>query len=125
MPAPGDQDAFVPGRLHGPAQVHARLRAARTLAQTIDGVDADHHDRLPPAFAQTPGDDADHAGVPVLARDHHHGGFVVVRARRLDPAHRLFRHLGLDLAPGDVQGVQFLRQHPRLVGIVGGQQART
>ena len=65
-PPPASSRPCVVGRLHGAAQVHARLRAARALADVGGAVDADHHHRLAVAFAQAAGDDADHAGMPAV-----------------------------------------------------------
>jgi hypothetical protein len=89
-------------------------------------VDADDDDRLAPAFAQAAGHDPDHAGVPVVAGDDHHGRAVVgARLHLLRPGACLLGDQTLDLlAAADVQGVQFLGDGPRLGRIVGGQQAR-
>ncbi len=121
MPAAGQKNTRLPRRLNGAAQVHARLRPARPLAQTRHRIQPDDDHRLAPAFAQAPGDDADHAGVPVLTRDDDQGCLVGVGAGRLDAADGGLRHGAFDLAARQVQGVQLQRQGLGLCRIVGRQ----
>ena len=70
--AAGQQQPVLERRLDRAAQVDARLRAARALADARDRIDADDDGGLAIALAQPAGDDADHARMPALARDHMH-----------------------------------------------------
>ncbi len=120
MSAAGQQEALVEGRHHRPPEVHARLGAARALADAGDRIQADHDHRSAIALAQASGDDADHARVPALARDHQRRRRGM--AGRFDGLHRLFLHLALDLLARGVQGVQLLGQGQGFGGVVGRQK---
>ena len=121
--AAGQQQAGVIGRLDRAPEVHPWLGASGSLADIGGAVDAHHDHRLAVALAQTAGDDADDARMPVIGGDQQQR-LIGEIAGLLDVGDRGLLDLCLDLLARLVQAVEFRGQGRRFRWVVRGQQPR-
>src|SRR5439155_22384178 len=104
----------------GVVEVERPRRAARPLPSALGP--GDEHDRAYVALDETRGDDADHALVPVLARDDV-AALTAPRFRpRVDLVHRSAQDPLLDGLSLAIQALELLGEPPGLAVILGEQQ---
>ena len=115
-----DQQAGLIGGDHRGAEIDARDRAARALADAVGQRDDER--RAVVAADDAARDDADNARVPALAD--REGDRRRVAAGGLDLAERGGLDAGLDGAPLGVERVEPVRQLDRHVGVLGSRGRR-
>ena len=101
-------------------QVERRDRPARALPVALRP--GDQHDRAVEALDEARRDDADHALVPVLARDDVCAALAQLLGPLLDLLRRLAEDARLDGLPVAVQILELVREPARVVGVVGEEQ---
>jgi len=123
--AAGEKQTLVERAWTAAPRLTPALRSPRALADIGGTVQPDHHHRLAVALAKSARDDADHAWVPVLLRDHNHrrGGIEVAVA--LDGEDGRGGDLALDVLAPRVEAIELRGQIRRLGRIVRGEQPRT
>ena len=101
-------------------QVERRDRATGALPVAIRA--GDQHNRAVEALDEPRRDDADHALVPVLARDDVRASLLVLVGPLLDLLRRFAEDPPLDRLPLAVEVLELVREPARVVGVVGEQQ---
>src|SRR6185369_17934533 len=118
MAAAIDQQSGLPRGDDGGTEIEPVGRAPRSFADVA--VEGDDAGRPLIVLAQPARDDADHAGMPALARNQYHGASRLRRDMRV----RRLQHRRLDRLALAVETVEVDGNGARLVRIVGRQQAR-
>ena len=103
----------------GRMQIEARDAPARALADVA--VEGDQEGGPAVSLDHARGDDADHAGMPALAREHE-AGIALQVGGLLDLLQRLVEHALVERLPLDVEPLEPLRQRGGLRRVVAEQE---
>src|SRR3546814_3391716 len=117
MAAAGDEQAALLGGEHRRAEIDARDRPSRALADAVL-VERDDDDGTAHLLLEPAGDDTDHARMPTLTRNDRHRAIALRLAQFL----RRLAHQLLDCPALLVVKLQFGGEGARLLWIPGGEQ---